>query len=226
MLSDDGRNLRVNQSPPRRPSNVAAIVVLGFFASAVIEFVLDLIIELGELVHSQSTSNVVSVCLSLLIGAVVGGAMFLARPRHYGLAAVAAVSGVISGIIADELSTAVWFLVKHLPISASLFTGYFTNARAIFWISNVIVIVVAAGLTAIRVARVRAGDARTPGMPPQPWGPPAQQWGPQPQPGRPPYGPPPYGPPQQYGPPQGPYGPPPGPYGPPAPERPANEPPG
>lgn len=211
----------MNQSPPRRPSNVAAIVVLGFFASALIEFVLDLIIEFGELIHSQSASNVSSVCLSLLIGAVAGGAMFLARPRHYGLAAVAAVSGLISGIIADELSTAVWFSVKHLPISVSLFTGYFTNARAIFWISNVIVIVVAAGLTALRVARVRAGEARAPGVPPQPWGPPAQQWGPQPPPGMPPYGPP-----QQYGPPQGPYGPPPGPYGPPEPGRPANEPPG
>jgi uncharacterized protein YneF (UPF0154 family) len=170
---------------------------------------LDLILQFGELIHSQSDANVVSVCLSLLIGAVVGGAMFLARPRHYGLAAVAAASGIVSGIIADELSTAVYFLVKNLPISAGLFTGYFTNARAIFWISNVIVIVVAAGLTAIRVARVRAGE--TPAMPPQQWGPPGQQWGPQPPPGRPQYGP-------------GPYTPPPGPYPPTGP--PANEPPG
>lgn len=208
----------MNQSPPRRPSNVAAIVVLGFFASALLEFVLDLVLDFGQLIHSQSASNVVSVVLSLAIGAVAGGAMFLARPRHYGFAAVAAVSGIVAGIIADELSTAVYFLAKKLPVSASLFTGYFTHARTFFWIGNVIVIAVAAGLTAIRVARVRAGEPR---VPPQTWGPPGQQWGPQP-----PYGQQPYGPPQQYGPPPGAYGPPPGPYGPPPPERPANGPPG
>jgi hypothetical protein len=199
----------VNQSPPRRSPNVAAIVVLGFFASALVEFVLDLVIEFGGLVHSQSAANVVSVLLSLVIGAVAGGAMFLARPRHYGLAAVAAVSGIVAGTVADELATAVYFLAKDLPVSVSLFTGYFTHARAVFWISNVIVIAVAAGLTAIRVARVRTGE---PSVPPRTWGPPGPQWGP----------PPPYGPPQPYGPPpqQSPYGPPAGPYGPSAGEPP------
>jgi hypothetical protein len=199
----------VNQSPPRRSPNVAAIVVLGFFASALVEFVLDLVIEFGGLVHSQSAANVVSVLLSLVIGAVAGGAMFLARPRHYGLAAVAAVSGIVAGTVADELATAVYFLAKDLPVSVSLFTGYFTHARAVFWISNVIVIAVAAGLTAIRVARVRTGE---PSVPPRTWAPPGPQWGP----------PPPYGPPQPYGPPpqQSPYGPPAGPYGPPAGEPP------
>ena len=189
---------------------MAAIVILGFFAAAVIEFVLDLILEFGELIHSLSAANVVSVVLSLVIGGVVGGAMFLGRPRHYGLAAVAALSGVVSGIIADELSTAVYFTAKHLPISASLFTGYFTHARAVFWIGNVLVIAVAAGLTALRVARVRAAEARESGMPQQPWGPPGRERGPQP-----PYGPPRQGPPGPYDPPSGPYGPPQGPYGPP-----------
>lgn len=198
----------MHQSPPRRPPNVAAIVVLGFFASGLLEFVADLALEFGELIHSQSASDVVIVLLSLMIGAVVGGAMFLARPRHHGLAAVAAASGVVAGIAADELSTAVYSLAKDLPVTVSLFTGYFTHARAIFWISNVIIVAVAAGLTAVRVARVRAGGPSAP--PPAAWGRPGpQQWGP----------PPPYGPPQQYGPP--PYGPPSGPYGPPA-----NEPPG
>jgi hypothetical protein len=141
--------------------------------------------------------------------------MFLARPRHYGLAAVAGVSAVVSAIIANELAIAVYFVVKRLPIGVRLFTGYFTNPRAIFWISNVIMIVVAAGLTALRVSRVRAGEARATGMPPQPWGPPGQQWGPQPS-----YGPPQHGP-------QGPYGPPPGhpgPYGPPQPTQPPQPP--
>jgi hypothetical protein len=202
----------VYQSPPRRASNVAAIVVLGFFANGLLEFVIDLVLDFGQLIHSQSASNVVSVVLSVMIGAVAGGAMFLARPRHYGLAAVAAVSGVVAGILADELSTAVYFLVKDLPFGVGLFTGYFTNARAIFWICNVIVIAVAAGLTVLRVARVNAAEAG-----PQTWGPPGPQWGPQPP--HPPYGPPQQYGPQQYGPPQ--YGPPQQ-YGPP----PANRPPG
>ena len=81
---------------------------------------------------------------------------------------------------------------------------YFTRARVILWIGDLIVVAVAAGLTAIRVALIRTGE---PSAPPRTWGPPGPQWAPQP----------PYGPPQQYGPPH-PYGPPPGPS--------ANEPPG
>lgn len=212
------------QSPPRRPSNVAAIVILGFFAGFVAEFVVDLVLDFAVTVHSLAEVDAIGFVISLVTGALVGGVMFLGRPRHYGVAAVAGVSAVVSGIIADELATPLFFTIRHLPISAELLTGYFTHARAMFWIGNLVCAAVAAGLTALRVQRVRAAEGTPPGtgVPgtgvPGPWGPPQtpdQPRGPWSPPPQGPYGPPPQGPPSQgpYGQPaQPPYEPP---YGPP-----------
>jgi hypothetical protein len=209
----------VIQSPPRRSPNPAVTVILGFVAGFVAEFAMDLLVDYVLKPTSQSEVDLMVIIFSIVLGAIVGVAMLLGRPRHYGVAAVAGLAAVVAGIIGDEVSTLVYILIEDLPLHAEIFINYFTHARLIFWISNVIVFVVTAGLTALRVLRVRAAESR-PGQP---------QWGPPYGPVPPPYGPPPqnpYGPPpqgpygqqygqQQYGPPpQGPYGPPPqGPYG-------------
>lgn len=211
------------QSPPRRPSNVAPVVILGFFAGLIAEFAVDLVLDFALTLHSLGQLDAISFVVSLALGALVGGVMFLSRPRHYGVTAVVGASVVVSGIIADELATPVYFTIRHLPLGLSVFTGYFTHARPMFWIGNLACFAVAAGLTALRVLRIRATEGTPPGAgapPSVPWapGPPAGPYGPPPQA---PYGPPPqtpYGQPQaSYGPPpQGPYAPPPQPpYGPP-----------
>lgn len=197
----------VLQSPPRRPSNAAALVVLGFVVSGAAVFAIDLVLDFGNLVHSLGEADAVSVCVSLFQGALVGGIMCLGRPRHFGAAVAAGISSFVAGVIADEVSLVLYFTVRHYPVRAGLITGYFTNARPVFWIANLLCVAVAAGLTALRVARVRAAEPPA-GAPPRPFGP--APYGP------PAYGPPAYGPPQgppPYGPPQGP--PPSGPYGPP-----------
>jgi hypothetical protein len=233
----------VIQSPPRRPTNLAPIVILGFVVGIAAEFAMDMVVFYGVKPTSLGQADAISVVISILLGAIVGGAMFLSRPRHYGVMAIVAASAFVAGIIGDEVATAVFFKLHHLPVHAELFTGYFTHARASFWIGNLLLIAAAAGLTALRVSRVRAREGR--GMPQQPW--PAQQpagpWGAQapygpqgqapygpqgqapygPQ-GQPPYGPqgqPPYGPPGQ--PPYGPQGQ--APYGPPG-QAPSGPPPG
>jgi hypothetical protein len=231
----------VIQNPPRRAPNLAAILILGFVVGLVAEFAMDMVIFYGVKPSSLGEADAISVVISILLGAIVGGVVFLGRPRHYGVTAIVAASALVAGIIGDEVATAVFFKLHHLPVRAELFTGYFTHARASFWIGNVLLIAAAAGLTALRVNRVRAREG---GMPQQSWpapqAPPAGPWsaqapygpqgqapyGPQgqapygPQ-GQAPYGPQgqaPYGPQGQppYGPPgQAPYGPPPGqaPYG-------------
>ena len=148
--------------------------------------------------------------------------MFLSRPRHYGVTAVVGASVVVSGIVADELAAPVYFTIRHVSLGLWVFTGYFTHTRPIFWIGNLTCFAVAAGLTALRVARVRATEGTPPGagVPrPGPWapGPAGGPWNPPPQapyssPPQAPYGPSPQAP---YGPsPQAPYGPPPqAPYG-------------
>jgi hypothetical protein len=221
----------VIQSPPRRPPNLAAIVILGFVVGIVAEFAMDMVVFYGVKPTSLGQADAISVVISILLGAIVGGVMFLSRPHHYGVMALVAASAFVAGVIGDEVATAVFFKLHHLPVHAELFTGYFTHARASFWIGNLLLLAAAAGLTALRVSRVRTREGR--GMPQQPWPAPqpAGPWGAQapygPQ-GQPPYGPPgqppygpqgqaPYGPPGQApsGPPPGPYGPPQGPYGPP-----------
>ena len=206
------------QSPPRRPPNLPAIVILGFVAGVLACFAMNMAVYYVVKPTSLGEAEAISVVVSILLGAVVGGAMFLGRPHHYGVTAIVAASAFVAGVIGDEIAVAVYFVLHHLPLHADLFTGYFEHPRAIFWIGNLLLIAVAAGLTALRVNRVRSREGG--GMPQQPWSapqpPPAGPWDPQapygPQ-GQAPYGPPPgpYGPPQgPYGPPQGPYGPPPG----------------
>jgi riboflavin transporter FmnP len=206
----------VIQNPPRRPSNVAPVVVLGFFAGLVAEFAIDLVIDFALTLHSLGQADAVGFAVSLVLGVLVGGVMYLGRPRHYGVTAVVGASAVVSGIVADELATPVYFAIRHLPFGTRFFTAYFTNARPIFWIGNLACFAVAAGLTALRVRGVRAAEGVPPGAgapPPGPWAP-GPPGGPYSQPPQAPYGPPPQPP---YGPPpQGPYGPPPQPpYGPP-----------
>ncbi|GAB2863522.1 hypothetical protein GCM10027176_76750 [Actinoallomurus bryophytorum] len=219
------------QNPPRRAPNLAAILILGFVVATVAEFAMDLIVFYGVKPSSLGEADAITVVLSILLGAIAGGAVFLGRPRHYGVTAIVAASALVAGIIGDEVATAVFFKLHHLPVRAQLFVDYFTHARASFWIGNLLLVATAAGLTALRVNRVRARDGG--GVPRQPWAGPAGPWGAQapygpqgqapygPQ-GRPPYGPQgqaPYGPEGRppYGPPPGPYGPPQGPYGPPPP---------
>jgi hypothetical protein len=220
----------VIQNPPRRAPNPAAIVILGFVVGIVAEFAMDMVVFYGVKPTSLGEVDAISVVISILLGTIVGGVTFLGRPHHYGVTAIVAASALVAGIIGDEVATAVYFKLHHLPVRAELFTSYFTHARASFWIGNLLLIAAAAGLTALRVNRVSAQDGR--GMPQQPW--PAQQmppggpwgapppYGPQgqapygPPPGQAPHGSPPHGSPP-YGPPPGPYGPPQGPYGPPPP---------
>jgi hypothetical protein len=197
----------VLQTPQPR-SNGAALVLLGFFAGAVIEFALNLILDYTVKNPSLSTIDAISVVMGLAIGAVVGGLMLAGRSRSWGVVAAVAVSVFVAVTIADELALFVFFKLKHLPVGTELITGYFTHSRASLWIGDALSVALAAGLTAFRVARVRA---RQPGaaaaMPPQYWGQqPGQQWG---TPPSGPYGPGPYG----NTPPPGPYGPGPGPYG-------------
>jgi hypothetical protein len=205
----------VIQSPPRRPSNAAALVILGFVVSGAAVFAIDLVLDFANVVHSLGQADVVSVCVSLFQGALVGGIMCLGRPRHFGVAAAAGLSAFVAGVIADEVSLVIYFTVKHLPEPAKLITGYFTHARPVFWIGNLLCVALAAGLTALRVARVRAAEP-PPGAPARPFGPPPYgppAYGPPPYgPPAPPQGPPPPGPPA---PPSGPPASPPGPYGPP-----------
>jgi hypothetical protein len=184
----------VIQSPPQRPSNVAAIVILGFVAAGIAEFAIDLIMYFAVRLHSLGEADAVSIAIAVLTGVIAGGVMFLARPRGYGVAAVPAVSAVVAGIIADLAAMVVFLTDHHLSIDADLFTGYFTHARPSFWIGNVLTIALAAGLTALRTRSVLATERRGAGAPPSqygpyapPYGPPPQPWGPQPQP---PYGPP------------------------------------
>ncbi|GLY74220.1 hypothetical protein [Actinoallomurus iriomotensis] len=192
------------QPPARRPSNAAVMLILGFVVATVVLFVVELGLDYTLKLHSAAAANVVSVVLDLLLGALVGGAMCLARPRNYGLAAVAAVVAAVAGFVADEASLMVYFALHHYPVGADLITDYFTHARAILWIGMVIEMAVAAGLTALRVRSVIAADGRPAG--PQ-WGPPGPPAGP--------WAPPPYGaPPNNWPPPPGPQAPPPGPYGP------------
>jgi hypothetical protein len=182
---------------------VAALVILGFAAAAIAEFVVDLVIDYTVTLHSAAQADVISIVLSLMVGAVVGGAMLLARPRHYGVTAVTGVSAIVAGVIADELAMFVYLTLRDLPLPGSLFLDYFADARPVFWIGQIFLIALASGLPALRVMRVRAHEgqgAGAPGMPPPPWAPPQMPPGP---PGQP------------WGPPQPPYGTPPGSYGPP-----------
>lgn len=207
------------QSPPRRSANVAVIVLLGFIVSSVVEFSADLLLDYTTVIHSASEADVVTILLSVVLGALTGGVMFFGRPRHHGLAAVAGLSAFVAGVLADEAANVVFFTLKHLPVDASLITGYFTHSRPAFWLGNALGVAVAAGLTALRVGRVRAADRRSGtyggayGAPPQ-WAPPPP-YGMSPGP----FGPGAYGPGPGAGPgpgqgpgPQGPhsYGPPPG----------------
>ena len=217
------------QSPPRRSPNLAAIVVLGFVAGVVADFAMSMVVYYVVRPTSFGEADAISVVISILLGAIVGGVMFLVRPHHYGVTAIAAASAFVAGIIGDDIAAVVYFVLHHLPLHADLFTGYFDNPRASLWIGDLLLIATAAGLTALRVNRVRTREGggmpqrNRPAPPAGPWG--AQTpYGPQaqmpygPPPG--PYGPPPgaYGPPPgPYGPPPGAYGPPPGPYGPPPP---------
>lgn len=151
---------------------------------------------------------------------VVGGVMFLARPRHYGVAVLAGVSAVASGIIGDQIAMPVFFAIKHVPFTGELFTQYFTRVRPMFLIGCVCAFAAAAGLTALRITILRGAERVPAGARPGPWPPapsPAGHWGP-------PYGVPhnqvphnqvthnqpgPYGPPGQppfNPPPQPPYG--------------------
>jgi riboflavin transporter FmnP len=222
----------VIQNPPRRAPNLAAILILGFVVGIVAEFAMDMFVSYVVKPTSLSKVDAINVVLSLVLGAIVGGVMFFGRPRHYGVTAIAAVTALVAGFIGDEIFTPVYFALHHVPVHAELFTAYFTHARTSFWISNLLLVAMTAGLTAVRVLRVRAREGQGGGMPQQTWPaqqmPPGGQWGAPPPYGPPqgqaPYGPPqgqaPYGPPPgqaPYGPPQGqaPYGPPPGPYGPP-----------
>jgi hypothetical protein len=207
---------------------VAAVVIFGFFAGFVAEFVINLVFDFVLKLDSLSAIETVNFVISLVLGAIVGGVMFLGRPRHYGTTALAGASAVVSGMIADEIATSVYFVIRHMPVTPELIAGYFTQAPPIFWINNLLSFAVAAGLTALRVRGVRAAEGAMAGagMPSPSWGPPAAPpgpWGPQPQQ---PYGgvypqsPPPYGPPPRAPydpPPPAPYGPPPpAPYGPPS----------
>ena len=214
------------QNPPRRSPNPAAIVVLGFVVGIVADFAMSMAVSYVVKPTSLGEADAISVVLSILLGAIVGGVMFLGRPHHYGVTAIVAVSAFVAGLIGDDLAVAVYFTLHHLPLRADLFTRYFEHPRASFVIGSLLLIAAAAGLTALRVNRVRAREGG--GMPRHPWPapqPPAGPWGTQapygPQ-GQAPYRPPgqvPYGPTGQapYSPPPGPYGPPQGPYGPPAP---------
>jgi hypothetical protein len=215
----------VIQNPPRRAPNPAVIVIIGFVVGLVAEFAMDMVIDYAVKPNSLSEIDAISVVLSILLAGVVGGVMFFGRPRHYGVTAIVAASAFVAGVIGDDVATAVYFTLHHIPLRTEMFTAYFTHARASFWIGNLLLVALTAGLTALRIMRVRAQDGQGGGMPQQQWPamPPGGPWGPPPYgpQGQPPYGPPqsqaPYG--QQYGPPPGPYGPPqgppPGPYGPP-----------
>ena len=195
------------QSPPRRPPSAAPVVIIGFLAGLVAEFVIDLVLDYTLTLTSLAATDAVGLAVSIVLGALVGGVTFLGRPRHYGVAAIVAGSAVVSGIIADEIATPVYFTLRHFPVEPSLLTNYFTHARPMFWIANLVCAAVAAGLTALRVRLVRAAAVPPPGTgtPPGPWTPAEGRgpWSPPPQ--RHPYGPTPQSP---YGPPQGPYGPP------------------
>jgi hypothetical protein len=205
----------VIQSPPRRSPNPTVTVFLAFVAGFVAELAMDLFVDYVLKPTSQSQVNAIYTVFSIVLGAIVGGAMLLGRPRHYGLAVVAGLAAVVAGIIGDEVATLIYVLVEDLPLRASTFTRYFKDPRPIFWISNGISFAVATGLTALRVLRVRAAAPQQQQWAP-PYGPVSPPRGPGPSYGQPPYEQGQYGQGQYGPPPQGPYGQPsPNPYGPP-----------
>jgi hypothetical protein len=199
------------QQHPRGGSNTAPLFLfLGGVAGVGAEFVMNVVMSYTVKTSSLSVIYVLNGLEALVTGAVTGGAALLGRPRHYGLAVGAGFVALIAGIIGDLLSRPVIWLVHHLRIDASLFTGYFTDQTPASLLINLVPIVTAAGLTALGVSRM----ARTP-APPQGFWNQAPPFGPgQPGPGMaPPYAPP--GPayggpaPQGWQPPASPGGPPP-----------------
>ncbi|WP_433176660.1 hypothetical protein [Actinoallomurus sp. CA-150999] len=192
-------------------------LVLGGVVGVVAEFAIDLVISYTVKTSSQSVYYFLGGLQGLLIGALIGGAAFLGRPRSYGLAAVAGLVALIAGIIGDLIARPVIWLLHDLPVNAHTFTDYFTHQTAISLLLNLVPIAAAAVLTAVGVSRTTRAPASP--VPPQGyWNQPPPPYGPaQPGPGMgaPPYAPPgPGGPaPQGWQPPAGPGGPPPGPPG-------------
>jgi hypothetical protein len=201
------------QQQTRGGSNTAPLfLILGGVAGVVAEFVINVVMSYTLKTNSLPVIYALSGLEALVIGAVIGGAAFLGRPRQYGLAAAAGFVALIAGVIGDLLSRPVIWILHHLPVDASTFTDYFTRQTPVSLLINLLPIVTAAGLTALGVSRA----ARTP-VPPQGFGNQPPPFGPvQPGPGVgvPPYAPPPgpaYGgpAPQGWQPPAGPGGPPP-----------------
>lgn len=192
-------------------------LVLGGVVGVVAEFAMNLVLSYTVKTSSQAVYYFLGGLQGLVIGALVGGATILGRPRHYGLAAVAGLVALIAGIIGDLIARPVIWLLHHLPVNASTFTDYFTLQTAGSLLLNLVPIAAAAVLTAVGVSRTTRTAAAP--VPPQGyWNQPPPHGPAQPGPGMgaPPYAPPgPGGPaPQGWQPPAGPGGPPPGPPGP------------
>jgi hypothetical protein len=153
--------------PPRRPANVAAMLVLGFLAATAFEFAADLLFI--YLVHpSQGQADTIWVVRSAVLGGLASGALFLARPREPAVAILTAASAFVAGAVADMLSSVVYFVQHDLPVPAELVTGYLAQRRAAFWLVVAVETVVAAGLALLRVRAV----ARAAPSPWHPGGPP------------------------------------------------------
>lgn len=189
----------VIQNQRRSGSDSAPIfLLLGGIVAVVVEFLIDVLLSYTVKTTSMSVIYALGALEGLVTGGVVGGAAFLGRARHYGVAAVAGIVALIAGFIGDEAARLVIALLHNWPIAASTFTTYFTSETATWWALNVVPIVAAAGVSALSV--LKAGRAPTPNAPP------SAAWSPQPPFGTtypgPGAGPGPYPPPAQI-----PYGP-------------------